>query len=99
MPLKVRVTGLVTALFFTTFCSLAIPGNQLTTLKGHRPEAMASLQPVGGLAPEKSLSLAVGLPLRDRAGLSSLLADLYNPASDRYHHFLSPDEFASAYGP
>ncbi len=43
--------------------------------------------------------VVVGLALRDRPGLAALLADLQNPASPRFHRFLTPAEFAAAYAP
>ncbi|HLK10766.1 MAG TPA: S53 family peptidase [Candidatus Binatia bacterium] len=54
---------------------------------------------VGRSAPSALRYLVVGLALRDRAGLDALLADLQNPASPRYHRFLTPAEFAATYAP
>jgi len=47
----------------------------------------------------KRLDLAIGLPLRDRTGLTNLLQQLYDPASTNYHHFLTPQQFAERFGP
>ena len=33
------------------------------------------------------------------APLDALLRDLYDPASPRYHRFLTPDQFMAAFGP
>ncbi|CBA14869.1 S53 family peptidase [Xanthomonas albilineans] len=41
----------------------------------------------------------VYLPLRDEAGLDTLLADRQDPQSKNYHHWLTTDEFASRFGP
>src|SRR4051812_48154545 len=72
---------------------------QTTTLHGHVPTVAVGSQPVGRLGANKELRLAVGLPLRDPAGLKSLLDDLYNPASPRYQQYLTPDEFTERFGP
>ena len=45
------------------------------------------------------LNLSIGLPLRDRAGLTSLLQQLYDPQSTNFHHFLTPAQFADRFGP
>jgi uncharacterized repeat protein (TIGR03803 family) len=45
------------------------------------------------------LNLTIGLPLRDREGLTNLLQQLYDPASTNYHRFLTPEQFAERFGP
>src|ERR1051325_2954816 len=49
------------------------------TLRGHVPAAMARLQPIERLDATKFLDLAIGLPLRKRDELTTLLAQLYDP--------------------
>ena len=56
-------------------------------------------QPTAQLAGTQTLSLDIVLPLSDPAGLDSFLADLYNPASPNFHHFLSVAEFTAKFGP
>ncbi len=43
--------------------------------------------------------VVVGLELRNRAALDSFLIDVHDPASPRYHRFLSQDEFNGLYAP
>jgi kumamolisin len=43
--------------------------------------------------------VVVGLDLRNREELESLLADIQNPASPRYRRFLTSEEFSSLYAP
>ena len=31
--------------------------------------------------------------------LTNLLADVYNPASPNFHHYLTPDQFTASFGP
>ncbi len=45
------------------------------------------------------LNLTIGLPLRDREGLTNLLQQLYDPASANYHRFLTPEQFTERFGP
>jgi subtilase family serine protease len=56
-------------------------------------------QPTAQLSGTQTLSLDLVLPLSDPAGLDSFLADLYNPASPNFHHFLSVAEFTAKFGP
>ena len=53
----------------------------------------------GRLAATNELRLAIGVPLRDPAGLDDFLAQLADPASPNYRHFLTPEEFAERFGP
>ena len=73
--------------------------SRLQTIEGQRPAAAARLQPLARYASAANLDFAVGLPLRNRAALASLLHDLYDPASPRFHHYLTPDQFAERFGP
>ena len=68
-------------------------------LPGHVPAAVAGLKAVGDLADTNRLRLAISLPLRRPEALKTLLHDLYDPASPRYHQFLKPVEFADQFGP
>ena len=45
------------------------------------------------------MDLAIGLPLRNREGLTNLLQELYRPSGTNFRHFLTPEEFASSFGP
>ncbi len=68
---------------------------------GHVPPVVAHrrVTPQGNLAATNRLQLAIGLPLRNQAELARLLKDLYNPASPVFHHYLTPAEFTSRFGP
>lgn len=54
---------------------------------------------IGEVAANKEMSVTVSLKLRDQAGLTQFLADVTNPHSAEYHHFLTPAEFTAKYGP
>ncbi len=64
-------------------------------LSPHVPAEIAArhLQPTGYLADTNRLHLAIGLPLRDKAGLDKFLKQLYDPNSPGFRHYLSVDEF------
>ena len=68
-------------------------------MHGHVPANTARLQPAGQLPGTNSLSLAIGLPLRNREALTNLLREIYDPASTNYHHYLTPEQFAEKFGP
>lgn len=57
------------------------------------------VQPEGKLAAGQVMNLDIVLPLRDRAGLTKFLADVYNPGSANYRHFLTVPEFTARFGP
>ncbi len=68
-------------------------------LHGHRPAVVSQLPALRALPGTNRLALAIGLPLRNTTALTNLLADLYNPASANYRHFLSVEEFTDRFGP
>jgi uncharacterized repeat protein (TIGR01451 family) len=74
-------------------------GANLKILHGHVPKIVSRLTPEGWLPATNELRLALGLPLRDPAGLDNLLAQVYDPASTNYHKFLTPPEFTARFGP
>jgi uncharacterized repeat protein (TIGR01451 family) len=75
----------------------ALPG--LTTLSGHVPAMVSQLVSTGRLVSTNHLRLAIGLPLHNQAGLDALLQQINDPASPSYHHYLTPDQFATQFGP
>src|SRR5580692_10116249 len=74
-------------------------GSNLKALRGHVPGIVAKLTPRGRVAPTNELQLAIGLPMRDPAGLDAFLAQIYNPASPNFRQFLTPEEIAARFGP
>ncbi|MGO9169843.1 MAG: protease pro-enzyme activation domain-containing protein [Candidatus Sulfotelmatobacter sp.] len=54
---------------------------------------------LGHLPATQIMRLDVVLPLRDQAGLDHFLAELYNPDSLDYRHYLTPAEFTERFGP
>ena len=56
-------------------------------------------QPMAQMSKRQMMSLDLVLPLSNSQGLDSFLADLYNPSSPNFHHFLSVSEFTAKFGP
>jgi subtilase family serine protease len=69
------------------------------TLRGHVPEVVAKLQPVGRLEGSQRLKLAIGLAPRDEQGLDTFFQELYDPTSPNYRHYLTPAQFTKRFGP
>ncbi len=57
------------------------------------------MTPIGVLPNSQTLSLAIGLPLRNREALTNLLDQLYDPASPNFRRFLTPEQFTEQFGP
>ena len=68
-------------------------------LQHHVPAAAMNAAPIGRTPSSTRMDLAIGLPLRNRAELTNLLAQLYDPASTNFHRYLTPQEFAQRFGP
>ena len=68
-------------------------------MPGHVPNIITRLTPNGSLPATNQLQLVIGIPLRDPAGLKDFLAQLYDPASPAFHHYLTPEEFTARFGP
>jgi len=100
-----RILVIASACVLFTLLALSAPsasagqaaGRQI--LYGHIPAAASRLSPVGRLPSSRRLSLAIGLPLRNQAALTTLLHQLYDPASPNFHHYLTPAQFAAQFGP
>jgi kumamolisin len=47
----------------------------------------------------QTMNIDIVLPLRDPEGLDKFLAEVYDPSSPVYRHFLTPEEFTARFGP
>ncbi len=90
---------LAVVVLFGAALTLAAAQKQLPI--GHVPDLVAQgkIAALGRLPGDHQLRLAIGLPLRDAAGLTNLVRDLYNPASPQFHHYLTPQQFTERFGP
>jgi subtilase family serine protease len=71
----------------------------LKVVHGHVADLPPGLTAKGQMPAASQLHLAIGLPLRDEAGLDAFLAQVYDPASTNFHHYLTPEEFTQRFGP
>ena len=55
--------------------------------------------PNGRLPQNQVLQLDLVLPLRNPEGLKSFVADIYNPKSPNYKHYVTPKQFTARFGP
>ncbi|HEX7570561.1 MAG TPA: protease pro-enzyme activation domain-containing protein, partial [Verrucomicrobiae bacterium] len=88
-------------LFLLPLLAIPLSAAEQRLASGHVPRVVARGQvaSLGRVPGTATLRLALGLPLRDRAGLTNLLAALYNPASPEFHNYLTPAEFTARFGP
>ena len=91
--------GLILAITLTAVAARAQSTSRPVLRGQHVPRGVAQLPAAGPLQATQSLALTLGLPLRDQAGLDSLLQELYDPASPNYRHFLTPEQFTERFGP
>jgi pseudomonalisin len=76
----------------------AADGSPATGVLGTVPTLLRDALDLGPLVP-RPLDLTMSLPLRDQAGLRSLIAAQNTPGNPEYHHFLTPDQFAQRFAP
>jgi uncharacterized repeat protein (TIGR01451 family) len=83
----------------TVFSSSAAPGD--VTLRGHVPAVVAQgrAQARGHLPGDTTLNLSLGLPLRNREALTNLIAQVSDPKSPTYGHYLTPQQFTEFFSP
>ena len=63
------------------------------------PAAVSTAKLVGPTLRLQKMDVSFQLPLRNLEALTNTLADIYNPASPNFHHFLSQPEFTERFGP
>jgi hypothetical protein len=89
---------IVTAFVLLAFVGPASAQNT-KLVPGHLVPSTRRLNSLGLLPPTNHLSLVLGLPLRNQPELDFLLQDLCDPASTRYHQWLTPEQFAASFAP
>jgi subtilase family serine protease len=80
--------------------SLQIENGSKVSLKGHIHPLIRSAEDVGGVDPSQklSLSLVFAPSSSQQAALQKLLQDQQDPNSPEYHKWITPEQFADAYG-
>ena len=91
------------AVGFAASVPLAAPAQAdaaLRRLSGHVPRAaIARAHSLGRTPAQENVALALTLPVRDKAGLDTLLRHLYTPGDPMQGRFLTPTEFTARFGP
>jgi len=65
----------------------------------HLHEEVRAARSVGTLAQDKVLHFDMLLPVGEPEKLETFLADVYNPHSASYRHFVTPSQFTARFGP
>jgi subtilase family serine protease len=68
-------------------------------LVGHMEPAFARAPIIGRLAPDTTLHLAIGLPIRNGALLEREVGEIYDPSSQHFHQFLTPENVVKQFAP
>lgn len=91
----VQLLTLLTA----AMCASAAWAQAGVMLHGNHPAAIAQLKATQAISPSRPLTMELTLALHNQVELKQLLADIQNPSSPEYHHWLTPDQFAQRFGP
>jgi hypothetical protein len=96
-----RACRSIAAIIAGVFIFLTTPANAAGRqfVQGHLPAVIANQQPIGRVPASTRLDLAFGLPLRHPQDLTNLLRQIYQPGSPAFRHYLTPGQFAAAFGP
>lgn len=91
----------LTALLTRANTGPAVPParHQQVIVAGMIPPVVARAKRVGRMDAGTRLQLSIGLRLTHRNDLKDFVANLENPHSSQYHHYLSPQAFADKYSP
>ncbi|HEY6284814.1 MAG TPA: S53 family peptidase, partial [Ktedonobacteraceae bacterium] len=92
---------LITALLllFISPFTHAQPANPRVTLSDSASAYTSKSQLLTNTPVNHTISLAIGLNLRNTANLASYLREITDPHSPLYRHYLNPISFAALYGP
>jgi subtilase family serine protease len=100
-PLLPKVVAIACAAAFLFFAIPSQSQSQLQVLHSHVRSVVSSGQaaPMGVLPRTQRMNIAITLPLRNPAELTSLLERLYDPSSPDFRQFLSVAQFTEQFGP
>jgi subtilase family serine protease len=85
---------IIGGLLLTTIIQAAAAAPDPLTVQTDLPRTE---QRIGATDPGKTLTLAIPLKVKNPKALDAALADLYDPTSPNFHHFLSPAAFTSQF--
>ncbi len=90
---------LLALLAFVSFDNASSSAESVMTHHVREATRTGEARLTGRMQPDKVMALDLVLPVRDPAGLKAFLADIYNPKSANFHHYLTPTEFTAKFGP
>jgi pro-kumamolisin-like protein/subtilase family protein len=77
----------------------ATPASPRVTLSSSVSVYTSKSQLLSNTSSNQTISVAIGLSLRNTANLASYLQEITDPHSPLYRHYLNPASFAALYGP
>jgi subtilase family serine protease len=100
---QLAITSVVIVLVSVSILSVALMAkanqNAPYVLTSQTVPLVSRAHLLGAANAQQQLKLSIGLQLRNQQELHTLLSDLSNPHSPRYHQFLTPQQFADEFGP
>ena len=94
-----RTASILSAAVAATLAAANAQAGEFMTRHMRDEVRAGTAQPSAQMESSQTMSLDLVLPLSNAAGLQSFLADIYNPASPNFHHFLTVSEFTAKFGP
>jgi subtilase family serine protease len=88
--------AILLAIVFVGMLTVGTTAAQSVALPGNHPAQAAELSLPA--APDRQLTIRVSFALRNRAALGKLLSEQHDPASPRYHDWLTSAEFEARFG-
>ncbi|MCQ8242353.1 S53 family peptidase [Rhizosaccharibacter radicis] len=79
-----------------------IPGAARSAPAAATPHSLALpplLHPIGAPPPNETVEFDVILPLKNAAGLDTLIGQQQDPSSPQFHRWITPSQFAQRFGP
>ena len=90
------------SVFTLAVLGAAVVASQAQSMMTHHVRDLVrngQAQSNGRLPQNQMMNLDIVLPVRDQAGLDKFVADVSDPSSANYRHFLTPQEFTARFGP
>jgi subtilase family serine protease len=91
---RIIVGGLVSAAF-----ACAAMAAETSTVAGNVASWVKSAKLMGSASADTSVTIAVHMKVTDLAGLKSLVAEVSNPKSKEYGHYITPQQFGQRFQP
>ncbi len=99
LKLAIAVLSLVGVTFLSFHFIAQAKQDQRIALTGQIVPLIGQAHLLGAANGQQQLNLSIGLQLRNQQELEYLLNNIYDPRSSLYHHFLTPEQFVTEFGP